>query len=367
MSTLPVNRRNILKASAAGMFAACVPAIVRASTLSPLATAQNWVNSISGPGINIERSRIMTLTYNNTPLYQSSAFCTWLATQGVGFVRNFFGWSPSNDIIRLGRTPRATDLRPYFQMIEMLTTAGIKVRFDFTDCINASDYTNPGSVVPAWLATCAHTAATCGFSKPNMICFGAFNEPIDDGNGGKTWNPLLIDAYNILRKYLPASTWTLSMQHNYWNDPGHLNEAVLAPDQNAIYDCHYYPLNQPTANGAAAVQSEWAGVAAGMASWSKANGNVPLLLGEAGLWNNNDEPWGGSGLPPATDWAPAVTAMTQGAGAYRPSPWAMTDGADGDAPPINFDSGSSTATWSSAITSAYQGASAFVKKQGYYT
>jgi hypothetical protein len=200
-----------------------------------------------------------------------------------------------------------------------------------------------------------------------MICFGAFNEPYDDGTNGSTWNPVLIDAFNILRQYLPASKWTLSMQHNYWNDPGHLNEAVLAPDQNVIYDCHYYPLNQPVADGNAAVQSEWAGVASGMASWSAANGHVPLLLGEAGLWNVNDEPWGGGGLPSATEWPAAVTDMIQGAGAYRPAPWAITDGADGDAPPINLDTGSSTACWSSAVTSSYQSAAAFVQKQSYFT
>lgn len=328
--------------------------------------AQAWVSGLGGPGINIERSRITSLTYNNTILEQSAPFCTWLAGQGVGYVRNFFGWSPSANVIGLTGNPTKANLRPYFEMIEMLTTAGIPVRFDFTDVIEVTDYTASNSVVPAWLHTCAHTAATCGFSKPSMICFGAFNEPVDDGNSGKTWNPVLVEAYNILRQYLPASTWTLSMQHNYWNDPGHLNEAVLAPDQNCIYDCHYYPLNQPTANGEAAVQSEWAGVASGMASWSEANGGVPLLLGEAGLWNANDTPWGGSGLPPATDWAAAVTAMMQGAGQFRPAPWAMTDFGDGDSPPINLDTGSSTCMWSSAVTSSYQSMAAYVKKQSYY-
>jgi hypothetical protein len=348
------------------MLAAGFPSIARSASTTQLAAAKAWVSGLSGPGINIERSRISSLTYNGVALDQSTSFCGWLKSQGVGFARNFFGWSPSANIIGLTGNPVRNNLRPYFQMIEMLTTAGIPVRFDFTDVIQVTDYTASGSVVPAWLATCAHTAATCGFSKPNMICFGAFNEPVDDGNNGKTWNPVLLQAFAILRKYLPASTWTLSMQHNYWNDPGHLNEAVLAPDQNVIYDCHYYPLNQPTANGTKAVQSEWAGVASGMASWSAANGGVPLLLGEAGLWNANDKPWGGGGLPPASDWAAAVTAMTQGAGAYRPAPWAMTDWGDGDAPPINLISGNSTALWSSAVTAAYQAQSAYVQKQSYY-
>ena len=361
-----IGRRNLLRAGSAGLLAAGFPSIVKAAGSSGLSTAQSWVSGLVGPGINIERSRVLSLTYNNSILEQSPAFCTWLKSQGVGYVRNFFGWSPSANIIGLNGNPTQKNLYPYFQMIEMLTTAGIPVRFDFTDVIQPSDYTKSGSLVPGWLATCAHLAATCGFSKPNMICFGAFNEPADDGNNGNTWNPILLDAFNILRKYLPASKWTLSMQHNYWNDPGHLNQAVLAPDQNVIYDCHYYPLNQPTANGSAAVQNEWAGVASGMASWSAAHGNVPLLLGEAGLWNPNDQPWGGSGQPPATDWAAAVTAMTKGAGAYRPAPWAMTDYGDAGAPPINMVSGSSTAMWSSAVTSAYQSASSFVQQQSYF-
>jgi hypothetical protein len=362
-----LGRRNVLRGSAAGVLAAGFPAIARGSTLTGLATAQGWVSGLSGPGINIERSRITSLTYNNAVIDQNTAFSTWLKAQGVGYVRNFFGWSPSANVIGLNGNPVRSNLRPYFQMIEMLTKAGIPVRFDFTDVIQVTDYTGSGSVVPAWLATCAHTAATCGFSRPNMICFGAFNEPVDDGNNGNTWNPVLIEAFNILRQYLPASKWTLSMQHNYWNDAGHISEAVLAPDQNVIYDCHYYPYNQPTANGSAAVQSEWAGVASEMQAWSAANGGVPLLLGEAGLWNTNDQPWGGHGLPPATDWPAAVTAMTQGAGMYRPAPWAMTDGADGNAPPINLDTGSSTAIWSSAVTAAYQAQSAFIQKQSYYT
>ena len=307
-----------------------------------------------------------SLTYDSVPLNQSVPFCTWLKNQGVGFVRNFFGWSPSNDVIGLGRNPRQSDIMPYFTMIEMLTRAGIPVRFDFTDVIEVSDYTRPGSVVPAWLATCAHAAATCGFSNPSMICFGAFNEPVDDGQAGAAWNPALIHAYKILRKYLPASKWTLSMQHNYWNDPGHLHEAVLAPDQNAIYDCHYYPTNQPSADGSAQVQSEWAGVAAGMAAWSANHGDAPLLLGEAGLWNANAQPFGGAGRPPVSDWPAGIMAMTHAAGAYRPAPWAMTDDYDHDAPPINMCNGISTAVWAGGVTTAYRTASAYMQKQKYF-
>lgn len=370
MKNAMISRRGVLRAGgaglAAGAFATGAPGLSWATGTSPLATAQAFVANLVGPGVNIERSRILTLTYDGVPLHQSSPFCAWLKSQGVGFVRNFFGWSPSNDIISLGRNPRAADLIPYFQMIELLTSAGIPVRFDFTDVINVTDVTNSGSVVPAWLSTCAQAAAKANFSRPDLIVFGAFNEPVDDGASGAKWNPVLVRAFRILRRLLPASTWTLSMQHNYWNDPGHLDQAVLAPDQNAIYDCHYYPLNQPGANGSGAVKSEWASVASGMSAWSAAHGGVPLLLGEAGLWNVNDQSWGGSGQPPASDWAPAVTAMTGGAGAFRPAPWAMTDWGDGSAPPINAVSGASTAMWSSAVSSAYQSASAYVKKQSYF-
>ena len=360
-------RRNVLQTAAAGVLAATVPRIARGAGTTGLATAQSWVARLAGPGINIERSRVNSLTYNNVVLSQSAPFCTWLKSQGAGYVRNFFGWSPSANVIGLSGNPRQSDLRSYFKMIELLTTAGIPVRFDFTDVIQVTDYTNSSSVVPAWLATCARTAASCGFTRPDMICFGAFNEPVDDGRNGALWNPALLSAFNILRKYLPASKYTLSMQHNYWNDPGHLNEAVLAPDQNVIYDCHYYPLAQPSANGQAAVQSEWAGVASTMANWSAAHGNVPMLIGEAGLWNTNDQPWGGAGQPPATDWAAGVTAMTQGAGAYRPAPWATADSGDAGAPPINMCTGASTVMWSSQMTAAYQGMSGFVKRQSYYT
>jgi Cellulase (glycosyl hydrolase family 5) len=364
---LPViGRRNLLRAGAAGALAVCAPSIVHSAGVSGLATAQRWVSTLAGPGINIERARVISLTYNNVALYRSAAFCAWLKSQGTGYVRNFFGWSPSLDVIGLRRNPRQSDLQPYFAMIELLTSAGIPVRFDFTDVIQVGDFTRKGSVVPAWLATCARTAATCGFTRPDLICFGAFNEPVDDGRRGAAWNPVLVEAFKILRRYLPASTWTLSMQHNYWNDPGHLNEGVLAPDQNAIYDCHYYPSNQPTKNGIAAVQREWAGVASGMAAWSAAHGNVPLLLGEAGLWNANDQPYGGGGLPPAAEWSAAIGAMTQGAGAYRPAPWATTDRGDGNSPPINLCSGASTAMWSGEVTAAYRAASAFIMKQKYY-
>jgi len=326
-----------------------------------LAKAQAWVQSLAGLGVNIERSRIELLTYNNAPLYQSPEFCQWLKRQGVSWVRNVFGWSPSQDTIGIDGNPTRDMLTPYFEMIELLTNAGLYVRFDFLDVTEVANYSASGSYGPVWVNLSAAYAASYGFSHPEMIVFGAINEPADDGANGTTWNPYLIDAYKTLRQYLPASTWTLSMQHNYWNGPFHLNEATTnLPDFNVIYDCHYYPFNQPTLNGNAAVIAEWQGVAWAMGNWSLANQNIPLLLGEAGLWNSNDVDYGGGGQPNASEWAPAVIDMAIGAWQYRPAPWAITDSGDAGAPPINLDTGSSTAIWSSAVGSAFLNASAYI-------
>lgn len=84
-----------------------------------------------------------------------------------------------------------------------------------------------------------------------------------------------------------------------------------------------------------------------------------MVLGESGLWNSSDLPYGGAPDPGASAWPAVIGDTANGAGILRPMPWAVTDGSE----PVS--NGGADATLPASVASAFQSATAFMKMQSY--
>ena len=228
------------------------------------------------------------------------------------------------------------------------------------DLTNSSDCQGSSlTVVHAWSTAAAQAVATYGFD-PSMIAIGPINEPTGDTNA--IWDPILRDLHDTLRQTLPQSAgWILTKGGANWADPGTFSSGGLVfSDPLTVYMVHYYPASTPPNNGDSAVVSEWAGVAKEVLDYASAHGNVPVVAGETGLYNANDLPYGGAPDPGSSAWPAVIVDTSQGAGALRPLPWAVTDGSD----PVS--AGGSDATLPSTVATAFQNASAFIRSQSYF-
>lgn len=330
-----------------------------------LQKAQKFVSSM-GMGVDIERARITYMTYNGNVIGQSTDYFQYLLANGVDHIRVFYPWSPSflNGGIGVGAgqvPPTSGTFEGMLQGALNANKAGVKVFFDLMDLTNVSDCQGSSlDVVHSWLTAAAQKIASYGFD-PSMIAFGPINEPQGDTNA--TWDPILQDLHDLLRQYLPASQgWILTKGGANWDDPNAFSSGGrIFSDPLVVYMVHYYPAATPPNNGDGAVVNEWAGVASEVQSYAAANGNVPVVLGETGLWNSNDLPYGGAPDPGAGAWPAAIGDTANGAGILRPMPWAVTDGGE----PVS--NGGADATLPASVAAAFKSATAFIKMQSYYS
>lgn len=335
-----------------------------AGTETDLQKAQRFVSGL-GMGVDIERARITYMTYQGHVIGQSPDYFAYLKANGVDHIRVFYPWSPSflNGGVGVGPgqvPPTSGTFEAMLQGALNATRAGVKVFFDLMDLTNSSDCQGSSlDVVHAWLKAAAQKIAGYGFD-PSMIAFGPINEPTGDSNA--VWDPILQDLHDLLRQYLPASQgWILTKGGAYWADPATFaSGGRIFSDKLVVYMVHYYPEATPPHDGDGAVENEWAGVAQKVEAYAAANGAVPVVLGESGLWNGNDLPYGGPPDPGSAAWPSVIQDTAKGAGILRPLPWAITDGSD----PVS--SGGSDATLPPTVAAAFQSATSFIRSQSYY-
>lgn len=336
-----------------------------AGPVTGLAAAQKFVSDMQ-MGVDIERSRITYMTYQGNVIGQSTTYFDYLKQNGVDHVRIFFPWSPSflngGPGVPAGQVPPTSGtFDAMLQGALNANKAGVKVFFDLMDLTATSDCQGASlAVVHSWLTAAAQRIKGYGFD-PSMIALGPINEPTGASNA--EWDPILQDLHDLLRQTLPASDgWILTKGGAYWADPGTFaNGGLIFSDPQTVYMVHYYPAATPPHNGDSAVVSEWAGVAKEVLDYAASHGGVPIVLGESGLYNGNDVPYGGAPDPGVSAWPAVLKDTATGAGALRPLPWAVTDGSD----PLS--NGGSDATLPPAVAAAFKSAAAFIKGQSYYT
>ena len=226
----------------------------------------------------------------------------YLASLGITHVRLFFPWSPTVNYGGLGfGVPSEQQMRTFLDAINEWIAGGVTVFADCADLMGTDDFAGHKDAIYAEVKQMAELAATYHFPK-DKFALGPINEWIgDDGAGGDPYGQYRVELHAIIRAALPG--YVLTVSSDYWDYYRNLEAMDAIGDQRVIYSFHAYEQHSP---------SDWQGVAAGIADWSRAHGGVPVLMGEAGPYGADQGSWLG-------DLEPAMAV-------FRPTLWAITYG-----------------------------------------
>jgi hypothetical protein len=330
-------------------------------------------------GVNIERDGITTLQYEGVPLYQSAAFWKYLKTCGIDKVRMFSSFTPTqgwnfancrmyNGSFQCGpyaalpldlTVPPESDFTPFLQAAVLAQQAGIYTHIDLMDLTNLQyDVAGSGmTTTEAWITQCAQQIAAYPGLNPNMTAIGPINER--EGGTNAQWESAEQTLLGILNQYLPDSAgWILVTAGCHWNYYSNLfstsDPFTVYPRGSLIAQIHAYDGDSVTNT-----ISWWQGVASAAATWSAANGNIPVMWGESGLFANGDTT--AQPIAPLLE-TPVLTALASGCGNLVPCPWAITYGTGGR---LNIDDGDAILVPQMFV--AFAESANFIAQQPYYT
>ncbi|MDB4968964.1 MAG: chitinase [Myxococcales bacterium] len=283
-----------------------------------LAAAKAFMKPL-GLGFNIERGWAWSVPGG------PRAEAQYLASLGVTHVRLFFPWSPTVNYGGLGfGVPSEQQMRTFFDGVAAWVDGGMTVFLDCADELDTDDFDNHRDTVYEEVRRMAAVAATYNFPK-DRVAIGPVNEWVgDDGNGGDPYMQARKDLHAILRQALPGYVLTVSSE--YWDYYRNLEKLQPFADQRVIYSFHAYEQHSP---------ADWQGAAVnGITDWSRRNGGLPVLMGEAGPYGADESSFVGDLLPAMAVFRPTLWAITYG-GALRwnksPDDATLKDGSNGTA------------------------------------
>lgn len=297
-------------------FVAPDPVIVPAVTSGDSEAAGQFAARLVA-GVNVERGRAWSMSYQGQALNKSDAYYRYLAGLGLTHVRFFFPVRPNADMLGWGLTngkmPSAQQIDTLLDACSQAVKGGLRVLCDWADVVT------PGELRDHWPAWQRHfdlvgqrIAARPDLS-PEVMAVGTFNEL--EASGNPEVNQFRLDGHAALRARLPQHV--LVTGGAYWDDWRHLTDDQWAApaDKRAIAQWHHY-------EDAEVGQPFWRDVAAKLQAFKERHG-LPTICAEAGP----DRGWDGVMTNFSPRWLRSMqdqAAVLKGQGLTW---WAITDGA----------------------------------------
>ncbi|MDO9712388.1 LamG domain-containing protein [Paracraurococcus lichenis] len=262
-------------------------------------------------GVAVERWRPMYMAYGGKPLATDTAYWTYLKGLGITHVRLFLPWRTKIDMYGGwvgGVQPTDAQLGQFFDMVETVIRAGLKVLYECADVLGDDITTNPSDIYTMLdrQANLIVQRGTTRFPK-DMIAIGPCAS-IELGTNAAA-NAFRLEAHRRLRAKLAGYVLLTGAAANYSPDALTAADWVMVQDQRVILTVHEYA-GVPTASQLQAQQAAYDIV-------SQGNGGVPVLITEAAHGSSTY----------ADTWRQHLYAYAQYQPRTRATLWTVTDGA----------------------------------------